>query len=152
MAEPQASQADERWLRRAIELSQRCPPSATAFSVGVVVVGRDGDELASGFSRETGPAVHAEEAALAKLPGAELGEATIYSSMEPCSIRRSRPVPCAQLIIAAGVGRVVFALREPPAFVQCRGVEELIAAGVAVVEMSGLAAEVERVNAHILTR
>jgi pyrimidine deaminase RibD-like protein len=139
-----------------VDLSRCCPPSATAFSVGALVVDAGGAVLATGYSRETGPRVHAEEAALAKLAGEggvgrRVTGATIYSSLEPCSTRRSRPRSCAQLIISAGIPRVVFALREPPTFVEGQGAEVLEAAGVVVVEIPELAPEVAIVNAHILS-
>nr|BFE79134.1 hypothetical protein GCM10020093_017350 [Planobispora longispora] len=60
--------------------------------------------------------------------------------------------PCAELILAAGIGRVVFALREPPLFADCRGVETLREGGAEVVEIGELAASVRRVNAHVLDR
>ena len=143
---------DHGWLRRAIELSRRCPPSGTAFSVGAIVVSDDGAELATGYSRETDDRVHAEEAALAKLdPDDErLAGATIYSSLEPCSARKSRPRTCTQLILAAGLARVVFAWREPATFVaDARGAEILAAAGVTVVELTELADAVRAVNRHL---
>ncbi|MBZ9640574.1 dihydrofolate reductase family protein, partial [Streptomyces sp. PSKA30] len=110
------SAADRHWLALACELAAQCPPSKTAFSVGAVVVADDGTELARGYSREAGdPVVHAEEAALAKIdPGdPRLAGATVYSSLEPCVRRASRPRPCARLILDAGVRRVVTAWREP---------------------------------------
>ncbi|NEE12986.1 5-amino-6-(5-phosphoribosylamino)uracil reductase, partial [Streptomyces sp. SID7499] len=95
----------------ACELASLCPPSATAFSVGAVIVAADGTELARGYSRERNPHDHAEEGALAKLSAgdARLSTATIYSSLEPCAKRASRPRPCAQLIQDAGLRRVVTA-------------------------------------------
>jgi pyrimidine deaminase RibD-like protein len=57
-----------RWMRAAIDLSRRCPPSTTAFSVGAIIVSADGEEIASGYSRQSDPHDHAEQAALAKLP------------------------------------------------------------------------------------
>jgi pyrimidine deaminase RibD-like protein len=150
-----AESDDEYWLRVAIEESRKCPPAEGAFSVGAVVV-RDGVELARGYSRETDPAVHAEEAALAKLAGTDpastdLAGATVYSSLEPCSKRRSRPRTCAQLIIGSGARRVVFAWREPTVFVDGHGAEELASAGVEVVELPALAGAVQEVNAHLLS-
>jgi diaminohydroxyphosphoribosylaminopyrimidine deaminase / 5-amino-6-(5-phosphoribosylamino)uracil reductase len=94
---------DWRWMELAIELAWRCPPSAEAYSVGAVIVGADGAEIARGFSREgDDPHVHAEEAALGKLvPGdPRLDGATIYSTLEPCSWRKSRPRSCTELILA----------------------------------------------------
>jgi 5-amino-6-(5-phosphoribosylamino)uracil reductase len=64
---------DHRFLRWAVELSRLCPPSDSAFSVGAVVVGEDGEVLATGFSREQEDHDHAEEVALRKLTRGKLG-------------------------------------------------------------------------------
>ncbi|GGZ09949.1 5-amino-6-(5-phosphoribosylamino)uracil reductase [Streptomyces geysiriensis] len=128
--------ADRHWLALACELAELCPPSRTAFSVGAVVVAADGTELARGYSREGGdPAVHAEEAALAKITPDDprLAGATVYSSLEPCARRASRPVPCARLILDAGARRVVTAWREPDTFVPGADGGGVLAAGGAVV-------------------
>lgn len=146
---------DRRWLERAIALSRRCPPSQDAYSVGAVLVDGSGVEIASGYSRETDPRVHAEEAALARVPAGDprLAGATLYSSLEPCSERRSRPRSCVRLILDAGVPRVVIAWREPDLFVaDSRGCELLREAGVTVVEMAELAALARAPNAHLLSR
>jgi diaminohydroxyphosphoribosylaminopyrimidine deaminase / 5-amino-6-(5-phosphoribosylamino)uracil reductase len=147
------TEADQDWMREAIELSRRCPPSASAYSVGAIIVGSNGTELARGYSRETDTHVHAEESALAKLPTEVrpgLADATIYSTLEPCTQRHSRPRTCTQLILEASVGRVVIAWREPSLFVDdCVGVETLQAAGVDVVEMPEFAAPARAVNAHL---
>ena len=144
---------DERWMRRAVALAWQCPPSDTAFSVGAVIVDANGNELSSGFSREGGdPAVHAEESALGKLsPGdPRLARATIYSTLEPCSQRISRPRTCTELIIAAGLRRVVIAWREPALFVaDCQGFELLSQAGLSVTELPELAAEAAAPNRHL---
>jgi riboflavin-specific deaminase-like protein len=145
--------ADRAWLAQAIELSRRCPPSLSAFAVGAVVVAADGAVLATGYSRETSPHSHAEEAALAKLDPADarLAGATLYSSLEPCRVRASRPTPCAELIIEAGLRRVVIAWLEPPVFAAGGGAGLLREAGVSVVEIPGLAAEARAVNAAVLS-
>jgi pyrimidine deaminase RibD-like protein len=143
--------ADRELLRAAVELSRQCPASATAYAVGAVLVGPDGTELARGHSRETGPDVHAEEVALARAGAAAAG-GTVYSSLEPCGSRRSRPVPCAELIVAAGVRRVVFALREPPLLAAGGGAALLAAAGVEVVELAELAVAARAPNRDLLGR
>ncbi|WP_052434153.1 dihydrofolate reductase family protein [Streptacidiphilus melanogenes] len=149
------TQADVGWMRVAIDLSRQCPPSETAYSVGAVIVAADGTEIARGFSREGGDdKVHAEESALGKIDPADprLRTATIYSTLEPCSVRASRPSPCAELIRAAGIGRVVLAWREPALFVaDCQGVELLEAAGATVLETPALAEEARAVNAHLVS-
>ncbi|MFF8729852.1 dihydrofolate reductase family protein [Streptomyces sp. NPDC015171] len=149
-----ATAADRHWLRTACELAAQCPPSATAFSVGAVVVAADGAELARGFSREgADPVVHAEEAALAKTDPADprLSGATVYSSLEPCARRASRPAPCAELILRAGVRRVVTAWREPDTFVAgADGTGVLTAAGARVVVLAELEALAKAPNGHLL--
>jgi diaminohydroxyphosphoribosylaminopyrimidine deaminase/5-amino-6-(5-phosphoribosylamino)uracil reductase len=144
---------DRRYLRRAIELANSCPPSRTAFSVGAVVVDTDGVVIATGYSRETDPHDHAEEAALAKLtpPDIRLAAATLYSSLEPCSSRASRPVSCIELILATPIPRIVFAWREPDLFVDCEGAELLRAAGRNVVEIPDLAQLARHPNEHLWT-
>ena len=141
---------DRYWLAAAVELSYGSPVSTLAYAVGAIVVNAGGSPLADGYSRETDAQVHAEEAALAKLAGTDLSQATIYTSMEPCSVRRSRPRTCTELILAAGLGRVVFALREPPLLADCHGAELLRAAGVDVVELPDLGDWVRAVNALLL--
>lgn len=145
--------ADHHWLALACELAERCPPSDTAFSVGAVVVAADGTELARGHSREAGdPVVHAEEAALAKLePGdPRLPGATVYSSLEPCARRASRPAPCARLILDAGVRRVVTAWREPDTFVTGADGSGLLAArGVEVVVLPEHEERAKAPNRHL---
>ncbi|MFC4534309.1 deaminase [Sphaerisporangium dianthi] len=148
------AETDQLWLAETIALSRRCPVSTTAFAVGAVVVAGDGTVLATGHSREGDPHDHAEEAALAKIASGDprLASATVYSSLEPCTRRASRPRSCTELIIAAGVPRVVFAWREPDLFVDCTGAETLRDAGVEVVEHPGLAPAAREVNAHLFTR
>jgi diaminohydroxyphosphoribosylaminopyrimidine deaminase/5-amino-6-(5-phosphoribosylamino)uracil reductase len=146
--------ADRSWLEAAIDLSWHCPRVETAFAVGAIVVDGHGTVLTRGYSRETDRHAHAEEVALARLgPATESRSgATLYSSLEPCSARRSRPQTCTDLIVRAGIGRVVIAAREPPVFVDCAGVELLRAAGIEVVEIADLADRVCAVNAHLLDR
>ncbi|MYX29739.1 5-amino-6-(5-phosphoribosylamino)uracil reductase [Streptomyces sp. SID8381] len=147
--------ADRHWLRIACELALLCPPSATAFSVGAVVVAADGTELARGHSREAGdPVVHAEEAALAKIDPVDprLPGATVYSSLEPCARRASRPRPCARLILDAGVRRVVTAWREPDTFVEAAdGAGILADAGAEVVVLPEFEAAAREPNRHLET-
>ncbi|GAA3988215.1 dihydrofolate reductase family protein [Streptomyces plumbiresistens] len=151
---PHASAADHHWLALACELAALCPPSDTAFSVGAVVVAADGTELARGHSREgDDPVVHAEEAALAKItPGdPRLASATVYSSLEPCARRASRPAPCARLILDAGVRRVVTAWREPDTFVAgADGSGVLVAEGATVVVLPEYEAVAKAPNRHLL--
>lgn len=144
--------ADLRWLRQAIALSRNCPLSPTAYSVGAIIVDAAGNEIASGYSRDTGPQVHAEESALSRLEADDprLATATLYSTLEPCTERRFRSQPCTNLILGTGIPHVVIAWREPSLFVaDCQGVEQLLAAGVTVLEIAELEQAARTVNAHL---
>jgi diaminohydroxyphosphoribosylaminopyrimidine deaminase / 5-amino-6-(5-phosphoribosylamino)uracil reductase len=137
-------------LAEAVELARRSPPSPAAYAVGAVVIGPGpGAPRSVGWSRRHDPQDHAEEVALAAYPGDPSG-GTLYSSLEPCSRRRSRRRTCTELILAAGIVRVVFALREPPLLADCDGAEQLARAGVEVVELPDLAGGVRAANAHLL--
>jgi diaminohydroxyphosphoribosylaminopyrimidine deaminase/5-amino-6-(5-phosphoribosylamino)uracil reductase len=138
-------------MELAIDLSRQCPPKATAYCVGAIIVDEHGQEISRGYSRETDTHVHAEESALAKVPGdPRLNTATIYSTLEPCSERKSRPRTCTQLILDARIPRVVMAWREPSLFVaDCQGYELLVSAGVTVVELPELAEQAKAVNSHL---
>jgi len=146
---------DREWLSTAVDLAWCCPPAAAAFNVGAVIVDAEGRELARGWSRDTDEHVHAEESALSRVnpDDPRLAGATVYSSLEPCSIRRSRPLTCTQLIIASGIRRVVFAWREPSLLVEdCQGVELLQEAGIEVIELPAFAPMVQAANAHLLEK
>ncbi len=132
--------SDAQWLAEAIELSRRCPPSTRAYSVGAILVGQDGQVLSTGYSRELDAHVHAEEAAIRKAQAAGLihSGACLYSSMEPCSVRLSGREPCTSRVLAAGIRRVVYALREPDCFVQCEGHATLERHGIKVVQIPEL--------------
>lgn len=146
------SPSDLRWMRTAIALSVNCPPSETAYSVGAILVDAGGNAFSDGYSRETDAHVHAEESALAKVAPDDprLKSATLYSTLEPCTERKSRPTSCTDLIIRAGIPRVAVAWREPDLFVSdCVGVERLRAAGVDVVEISELAEAARELNVHL---
>ncbi|MBC9727875.1 dihydrofolate reductase family protein [Streptomyces sp. TRM68367] len=149
------SAADRHWLALTCELAAHCPPSRTAFSVGAVVVAADGTELARGYSREgDDPVVHAEEAALAKLAPTDprLPSATIYTSLEPCAHRASRPTPCARLILDAGIHRVVTAWQEPDTFVpDANGTSLLETAGTTVLVLPEYEPQAKTPNHHLLT-
>jgi pyrimidine deaminase RibD-like protein len=143
---------DLRLLRDAIALSRIALPSISAYSVGAIIAAQDGVMIADGYSRERGPQSHAEQIAIEKAleAGVDLRDSTLYTSLEPCSVRGSGLRPCAERIIDAGIPRVVFAMREPPIFVEGHGAEVLAAAGVEVIELPSEAGVVAQINAHLL--
>ncbi len=141
---------DTARLRQAIAESRRCTPSATSYCVGAVIVTAGGDVF-TGYTHETSPTHHAEQEAVAKAlrAGATLRGASIYSSMEPCSTRRSEPESCTQLIIRHEFAHAAFALYEPDCFVCCRGAQTLREAGIDTRAYPSLGAEVREINGHL---
>src|SRR5258708_12820996 len=118
-AMPGEREADRQWLPAAIDLSRRGPPSRSAFSVGALLVASSGEVIATGYSREADPKDHAEEVALRRAAGAgvtDLTAATLYSSLEPCLRRVSRPDSCPALVTPPAVRRVLIPCRQPPLF------------------------------------
>lgn len=103
--------------------------------VGCVLV-RDGVILGRGATAPGGRP-HAEDLAL-QAAGEAMG-ATAYVTLEPCGARSSGGTSCSQLLVEAGVARVVVACDDPSPFAAGRGAERLQAAGI-VVE-TGLLAE-----------
>ena len=86
----------------------------------------------SGFTQQAG-GPHAEVMALraAEAGGADLRDATVHVTLEPCS-HHGRTPPCCDALIAAQVGKVVVATSDPNPLVAGRGLERLRAAGIAV--------------------
>ncbi len=142
---------DRQLMRRALDCSLRSPHRDSCYRVGAVLKCVDG-QIFDGYTLETSPTHHAEQAAIHKalLAGASLGGATIYSSMEPCSQRSSEPESCSALIMRYGLFRSVFALYEPSHFVECHGAENMRRAGIRVDVMEEFAAEVLAINSHVL--
>jgi diaminohydroxyphosphoribosylaminopyrimidine deaminase / 5-amino-6-(5-phosphoribosylamino)uracil reductase len=121
--------ADLRFMELALALGRRgwgrtWPNPA----VGAVVV-KDGVIVGRGWT-QPGGRPHAEPVALAQAGEAARG-ATLYATLEPCSHLGKSP-PCADAIIAAGIGRVVSAIEDPNPEVAGQGHARLRAAGIAV--------------------
>ena len=106
-------QADERWIRRALELAQRAMSEDDEIPVGAVIVSPQGDVVGEGWNRNitlSDPSAHAEIGAL-RDAGQRLGnhrfpDSTLYVTLEPCAM-------CAMALVHARVGRVVFAAADP---------------------------------------
>ena len=117
---------DHAMMRRALALAEKGLFTATPNPRVGCVLTRDESIVGEGWhERAGGP--HAEAAAMAVAGGAARG-ATVYVSLEPCG-HVGRTPPCTEALIAAGVSRVVAAMRDPnPA--AAHGGERLSAAGV----------------------
>jgi diaminohydroxyphosphoribosylaminopyrimidine deaminase/5-amino-6-(5-phosphoribosylamino)uracil reductase len=97
-------------------------------AVGAVVV-KDGVIVGRGWT-QPGGRPHAEVEALRRAGPAARG-ATLYVTLEPCSHFGKSP-PCADVVIATGISRVVSAIEDPNPEVAGQGHARLRAAGIAV--------------------
>lgn len=101
-----------RWMRRALELAE-IAAAAGEVPVGAVVVGADGAMLGEGFNQPIGavdPTAHAEivalRAAARRLGNYRLNGASLYVTMEPCTM-------CAGALVHARIVSLVYGAPEP---------------------------------------
>jgi diaminohydroxyphosphoribosylaminopyrimidine deaminase/5-amino-6-(5-phosphoribosylamino)uracil reductase len=140
-AEPQGAWTDfdRAMMARALSLARRglytTDPNPR---VGCVLV-HGGQIVGEGWHERAG-APHAEPNALAAA-GARARGATAYVSLEPCS-HHGRTPPCAEALVAAGVARVIYALKDPNPRVSGAGEQRLREAGIDVA--GGLMADASR--------
>jgi diaminohydroxyphosphoribosylaminopyrimidine deaminase/5-amino-6-(5-phosphoribosylamino)uracil reductase len=121
---------DERWMAEAISLGDEARGlTAPNPNVGCLVV-KDGRPVGRGATRPGGRP-HAEAAALAEA-GAEARGAIAYVTLEPCCHVSERGPACADLLVDAGVAKVVAAIDDPDSRMEGRGFERLRAAGIEV--------------------
>jgi diaminohydroxyphosphoribosylaminopyrimidine deaminase/5-amino-6-(5-phosphoribosylamino)uracil reductase len=129
-------------MRRALELAARGLGETNPNPMVGCVLVRRGRVVGEGFHARAGGA-HAEVVALEQA-GERARGAVAYVTLEPCS-HQGRTPPCAPRLVAAGVARVVAALRDPNPRVNGRGLRLLRRAGVAV-ESGLLAREAAQLN------
>jgi len=93
------------------------------------IIAKGGEVLAEGWHRKPGEA-HAEIAALEK-SGDRARGSDLYVNLEPC-VNFGLTPPCVPALIAAGIRRVVIAMKDPNPTVSGRGISALEAAGIDV--------------------
>jgi diaminohydroxyphosphoribosylaminopyrimidine deaminase / 5-amino-6-(5-phosphoribosylamino)uracil reductase len=142
------SRQDLVYMRAALALARRGLGNTWPNpAVGCVIV-NDGRVVGRGWT-QPGGRPHAETEALERAGAAARG-ATAYVSLEPCAHWGKTP-PCAEALIAAGVGRVVAAIEDPDPRVAGGGIARLRGAGIAVA--LGLCADAAReINAGFFKR
>jgi diaminohydroxyphosphoribosylaminopyrimidine deaminase/5-amino-6-(5-phosphoribosylamino)uracil reductase len=110
--------------------------------VGAVLV-KDGRVIAAGGHMKFG-GPHAEIEAI-RAAGPAAAGSTLYVTLEPCAHHGKTP-PCADAVIAAGITRVVAAMRDPNPVTSGKGFQKLRDADVTVIE-GVLEQEAVRLNA-----
>ncbi len=106
------STADVEYMRRALQLAAHARDAEGEVPVGAVLV-QGGEIVGLGWNRNItlhDPTAHAEvmamRAAGERLANHRLSGATLYVTLEPCSM-------CAMAMIHARLGRVVYAAADP---------------------------------------
>jgi len=133
---------DGRFMRHALDLASRGRALASPNPMVGAVLVRDGQIVGEGFHRYA-ETKHAETLALEQAGAAARGS-TLFVTLEPCS-HQGRTPPCTGQLIAAGIARVVAAMRDPNPLVAGTGLGILREAGIAV-ETSNGEAEALKLN------
>src|SRR5258706_7575891 len=142
------SDEDTEYMRRALRLAARAAGRTSPNPMVGAVVVRGGKIVGEGYHRAAGEP-HAEMNALVKASDDSRG-ATLYTTLEPC-VHHGRTPPCVDAIVAAGVRRVVAAMRDPDPRADGKGFRQLRASGVDV-EQGVLEAEALRLNEGFVSR
>ncbi len=129
------TETDRVHLTRAIELAQNGTGAVKPNPVVGAVIARDGEVLGEGWHERYG-AAHAEVNAIEACGLADLSEATLYVSLEPCCHEGKTP-PCTDAILQAGIRRVVVGSDDPTEKAAGRGLGILRDEGVEVVLADG---------------
>lgn len=123
------SNADQKYMKRALELAKLGEGSTSPNPMVGAVVVKDGEIVGEGYHQKYG-GPHAEVFALEEAGEKAVG-ADIYVTLEPCSHYGKTP-PCAQKLIDSGIKRTFVALVDPNPEVAGRGVKMLREAGIEV--------------------
>ena len=134
---------DEQFMRQALDLARQGTALASPNPrVGAVVIDSAGQIAGTGFHTYDG-VKHAEVLALER-GGARARGGTLYLNLEPCC-HFGRTGPCTDVVITAGIKRVVVAMTDPNPLVAGKGVERLRVAGITV-ETGLMQAEARKLN------
>ena len=140
--------ADTEYMRRALRLAARAAGRTSPNPMVGALVVRGGEIVGVGYHHAAGEP-HAEVNALVKAGDAARG-ATLYTTLEPCA-HHGRTPPCVDAIVAAGIRRVVAAMRDVDPRTDGKGFRQLKASGVEV-EQGVLEADALRLNEGFVSR
>jgi pyrimidine deaminase RibD-like protein len=145
-----ASKWERALMERAITLARQSvsEEGKTSPKVGAVVA-REGVVLGEAFRGELTPGDHAEFTLLEKKLGNETMEgATLFTTLEPCTVRQSvSKIPCADRIIGRGLASVVIGVLDPNPAICGRGERRLLEAGIEIVRFPhDLMVQIEGLN------
>ena len=122
--------SDDALMLRALTLATRGAALAHPNPIVGAVLAKNGKVIGEGF-HDYDRRDHAEIVAL-KQAGKNARGATLYVTLEPCCTT-GRTGPCTKAIIAAGIKKVVSAMRDPNPAVSGKGLAKLRRAGIQVI-------------------
>lgn len=144
---------DEHFMQMAVEQARlsRSEAGSVRPMVGAVVA-LDGRLLGTGYRSESHLGDHAEFTVLEKkLKNTSLAGATIFTTLEPCTDRSHKKVPCVDRILERKIGRVLIGMLDPNPKIKGKGYERLRAANVDVQMFpSPIASQVEDLNREFI--
>jgi diaminohydroxyphosphoribosylaminopyrimidine deaminase/5-amino-6-(5-phosphoribosylamino)uracil reductase len=136
------NETDAHYLKLALRLAARGAGWVSPNPMVGAVVVKDGRIVGRGYHRRVG-APHAEVEAL-RQAGAAAKDGDLYVTLEPCN-HQGRTPPCTQAVLAAGVRRVIIAVRDPNPRVTGDGAAFLASRGLEI-ETGLLESEARRLN------
>ena len=139
---------DHLLMARGLRLAERGAYTTRPNPMVGCVIAQGDEVVGEGFHQRAGEA-HAEVLAL-QAAGARARGATAYVTLEPCA-HTGRTGPCAEALIAAGITRVVGAMRDPFPQVDGAGFDRLRAAGITV-ESGLMEVQARQLNRGFLSR
>lgn len=133
---------DEKYIQRTFALAEKARGRTSPNPLVGCVIVKDGKIVGEGFHTAAGKP-HAEIVALQNA-GQNARQATVYVNLEPCC-HYGRTPPCTKALIAAGVKRVVAAMKDPDPRVAGNGFAELEKNGI-IVDYGFLIENAHRLN------
>ncbi len=120
-----------KFMRRCLDLAGKAEGMTYPNPVVGSVIVNSGTVIGEGFHLKTGEP-HAEVNAINSVKdGSLLNSSTLYVNLEPCS-HHGRTPPCAELIIARGIRKVVVGTKDTSGKVAGKGIKMLRDAGCEV--------------------
>ena len=121
-------------MKRAIEISKLCTSEDNRITpkVGAVIIKNDQIVLEA-YRGETAPGDHAEYIVLGKKgTDHDLKDATLITTLEPCTTRKPDKIPCAKRIASAGIKKIWAGILDPNPQITGKGILYITNHGVSV--------------------
>ncbi|RKY81423.1 bifunctional diaminohydroxyphosphoribosylaminopyrimidine deaminase/5-amino-6-(5-phosphoribosylamino)uracil reductase RibD, partial [candidate division KSB1 bacterium] len=122
--------SDEFYMNRALSLAKRGRGFVSPNPLVGAVIVKNGKIISEAYHKKFG-SHHAERAAILKCNPHDLKGSTLYVNLEPCSHFGKTP-PCTQIIISAGIKKVVIGQKDPNPLVNGKGIKILQEHGINV--------------------